>query len=215
MTSPEQPISPTQRGPKLVAYFVRHGRTGANGAGIFRGNTNYPLNDGGVKDAEQLNKVFKPLKVGAAYTSDADRSTDTAERTLEGKGISASPTSALESWNTGYISGTKKKDNQYQLDWFTNNPSEDLPGGESLNDFRKRVQPALKNSITRGIKDGVPSITFTHSSVIHELSHLLYGDPAYIKVKPGGIVGVFHDGKSLRAKALFKGAGHADTKYGS
>jgi hypothetical protein len=50
----------------------------------------------------------------------------------------------------------------------------------------------------------VPSVSFVHSSIIHEVSHIITGNHNAVKVKPGGVVGVGWDGKNLSAKALFR-----------
>ena len=101
------------------------------------------------------------------------------------------------------------------IDFFQKNENTAIPNGESLNQFRLRVGPRIKNSILKGIQSGVPSITFLHSSGIHELSHILYGDHSYIKVKPGGVVGVYHNGNKLSAHALInESKGHNEEHYG-
>src|SRR6267142_1929353 len=126
-----------------------------------------------------------------------------------------SETPDLRSWNTGYLSGLPKSKHQNDIDFFQKNENTAIPNGESLNQFRLRVGPRIKNSILKGIQSGVPSITFLHSSGIHELSHILYGDHSYIKVKPGGVVGVYHNGNKLSAKALVnESKGHSDEHFG-
>jgi bisphosphoglycerate-dependent phosphoglycerate mutase len=201
--------------PKLVAYFVRHGETAGNAAGLFRGALDFPLSDKGHKDANSLKDYFSGINLGSSYTSDALRTRQTAETVLEPKDMVASETSDLRSWNLGYLSGLPKADHQREVDFFQNNPNQEVPNGESLNHFRNRITPRLKNSIMKGISEGVPSITFLHSSGIHELSHMLYGDHSYVKVKPGGVVGVYKQGNKLSAKALVKNStGHGDEHYG-
>lgn len=200
---------------KLVAYFVRHGTTTGNAKGLFRGAIDFPLDKSGEKDADRVKDYFDGIPLGSAYSSDAQRALKTAETTLEPKGMSASETSDLRSWNLGYLAGLPKKEHQNDVNFFQQNENTVVPNGESLSQFRQRVQPRIKNSIMKGISSGVPSITFTHSSVIHELSHMLHGDHSYVKVKPGGIVGVFKQGNKLSAKALLRDSdGHADETYG-
>lgn len=188
----------------LIAYFVRHGTTEGNTKGLFRGPLDFPLDSNGLKDAENLKNFFGNVDLGAAYSSDTTRARTTAEAVLEPKGMVASETPDLRSWNVGYLAGLSKKENQKDINFFQKNESTVVPNGESLHQFKIRVQPRIKNSIMKGITSGVPSITFTHSSVIHELSHMLYGDHSYIKVKPGGVVGVYKRGNQLTAKALLR-----------
>jgi alpha-ribazole phosphatase len=198
----------------LVAYFVRHGTTDGNAAGLFRGPIDYPLDAQGVKDAHKLKDFFKDKALGTAYSSDTRRALTTAETVLDSKGITPSETSDLRSWNVGYLAGLPKKENHKDINFFQENENTEVPNGESLAKFRQRVQPRIKNSIMVGIKSPHPSITFTHSSVIHELSHMLYGDHQQVKVKPGGVVGVYKQGNKLSAKALFRES-KPESNYGS
>jgi broad specificity phosphatase PhoE len=201
--------------PKLVSLFIRHGETAGNAGGLFRGNIDFPLDHKGFKAADTLNPILRKLSIGSVYRSDTTRTEQTAEHALKGTGLEASPTKDLNSWNVGFLSGTKKSENQFQIDQFTKNPDLQIPGGESLNEFRHRVQPRIKTIIGKGISSGVPSLAFTHSSVVHELSHMVYGDPSYKKVKPGGIVGVYHDGEKLSLRELHLPGGEEDNRQGS
>lgn len=189
---------------QTVAYFVRHGSTSANNGNEFRGPIDFPLAPDGVKQAEDLNKWFKDIGLGSAYSSDMDRAMHTAEVTLRGKGIEASPTPDLRSWNVGKFAGLPKPPNEFQIKYYQDNPDEKIPEGESLNQFRKRVQPRIKTAIMAGIHTGVPSVSFVHSSVVREVSHIINGDHTVHKVKPGGVMGVQWDGKKLSTKALFR-----------
>ncbi len=204
-----------QADPKLVAYFVRHGETEGNAKGLFRGALDYPLSDKGQQDANHLKDFFSNIELGHAYSSDTTRARTTAETILEPKGMVASETSDLRAWNTGYLSGLKKSEHQKDVDFFQHNENTDIPNGESLAKFRKRVQPRIKNSILKGMESGVPSITVAHSSIIHELSHMIHGDHNQVKVKPGGVVGVYHHGNKLSTKALVNESGkHQDKGFG-
>jgi broad specificity phosphatase PhoE len=194
----------TENPGKLVALFVRHGETEGNAKGLFRGALDFPLSDKGHKDASRLADYFSNTNLGTAYSSDTARARTTAETVLEPKGITASETPDLRSWNVGYLAGLPKSEHQKDIDFFQHNSNTVVPNGESLNQFRNRVQPRIKHSILTGIKDGVPSITFTHSSVVQEVSHMLHNDYKFAKVKPGGVIGVYQNGNKLSVKALFK-----------
>jgi len=189
---------------KLVAYFVRHGETAGNAQGLFRGALDFPLSEKGHKDAEALKDYFSNVQLGTAYTSDTSRAKTTAETVLDPKGMTASESPDLRSWNVGYLAGLPKSEHQKDIDFFQHNENTVIPNGESLHQFRNRVQPRIKNSILKGIRDGVPSITFTHSSVVQEVSHMFNNDHKAHKVKPGGVIGVYHNGNKLTVKALFK-----------
>jgi phosphoserine phosphatase len=187
-----------------VAYFVRHGSTALNNGNEFRGPMNVPLADNGIQQAKDLNGFFKDKALGSAYSSDMDRVQHTAELAVGDKDLPISTTPDLRSWNVGKFAGKSKSEHQFEIKYYQDNPDEKIPHGESLNQFRNRVQPRIKTAIMAGIHTGVPSVVFTHSSVIHELSHVLYGDHQHIKVKPGGVVAVNWDGKKLSAKGVHR-----------
>ncbi len=189
---------------KLISYFVRHGQVDGNANGSFRGQNDLPLNSEGTSDANKLQAYFKPLVVGEAYSSDLLRAEDTAKAILDPKGLTASPTSDLRAWDMGYLTGQPKKDHQTELNYYQNNPSEKIPGGESLHDFKRRVQPRIKTALVKGVQSGVPTMVVAHASIIHELSHMIHGDHNAVKVKPGGVVGVFHNGKHFVARPLVR-----------
>jgi broad specificity phosphatase PhoE len=201
---------------KLVGYIVRHGTTASNEAGLFRGQINVPLDEKGLGDAQQLSKYFADKQLGDAVTSDLDRAVHTSEAILDPKGQVAHQTEDLRAWSLGYLGGQVKADHKMEVGYYQDNPDEVPPRGESLNQFRKRVQPRLKESILKGMQNGVPSLMVAHSSIIHEASHLLHGDHNYAKVEPGGVVGIYHGSKGFHLKELVKKAkkGQSD-QYGT
>jgi len=197
---------------KLVSYIVRHGTTANNQNNSFRGNIDVPLAPKGLMDAEQLQKYFKDKPLGMAISSDLQRATNTAKIILDPHDIQATETSDLRAWNVGYLSGQFKPDHQTEVQYYQDNPDEIVPRGESLNAFRHRVQPRLKAAFLHGVQDGKPSLVVGHSSIVHETGHMLYGDHTSIKVKPGGVVGVFWNGKKFSARPLVKGVHPTSTE---
>jgi broad specificity phosphatase PhoE len=189
---------------RIVAYFVRHGETQLNAEGRFRGPTDVPLSTKGIHDAEALATYFSHIKLGDAYTSSKQRAIHTSELVLEGKGMSAAPTDKLHAWNVGHLAGEKKSDHKDDVEYFQKNPSLPLPGGESLDEFRDRVNPAIKKALLSGVKNGVPSITFAHSSIIHQLNHLVHHNHTRQLVEPGGVAAVYYNGKKFHVQALIK-----------
>jgi broad specificity phosphatase PhoE len=201
---------------KIVAYFVRHGTTELNEQNRFRGPTDVPLDDKGQEDAEKLRDHFSNVQLGDAYTSDKQRAVSTGQTILDPKGLVANQTSDLHAWNVGYLAGDEKDkdENKASIDYHTAQPDKVIPGGESLNQFRKRVRTPILNSIRKGHESGVPSITIAHSSVIHELGNLVNGDHTSTLVEPGGVVAVSHDGKKYSAKPILNPS-NTKNSYGS
>jgi broad specificity phosphatase PhoE len=188
----------------LAAYFVRHGTTTLNEQDKYRGNQDVPLDETGILDAKKLAMYFQDKELGDAWSSDRKRAEQTAEIVLDGKGQTASPDPNFKGIDVGTLSGKPKSEHKDDEKFLETHPDEPFPGGESVNQFRRRVQPPIKRSIMSGIRNKVPSISFVHASVIHEVGNVIHGDHNICTVRPGGVAGVFTDGKQLMAKALVR-----------
>jgi broad specificity phosphatase PhoE len=202
---------------RLIGYLVRHGTTANNESRAFRGWVDVPLDAKGEKDAQEVGQWFQGKPLSYAISSDLQRAVKTNEAVLEPKGMTAGETPDLRSWNLGYLANQSKDDHKTEVAFYQDNPDTQVPRGESLNHFRQRVTPILKRAFLRGVENQHPSAIFTHSSVIHEAANLIHGDHTYVKVAPGGVVGVYHHPKTgFKLKALYKGIspnGERDT-YG-
>jgi len=197
-----------------VAYFVRHGETAGNTAGTFRGTIDYPLTAEGEQDAKKLGRWFSDKDISAIYTSSKKRTQATANEIAQPKGLKIQPLNSLDAINVGYLAGEPKADHKNVMDYFEKYPNEKIPMGESLSDFRERTQPPIKSILTEGAHSKYPVVAVVHSSIIHELNHIISGDHNQILVKTGGIVGVYqHPEKGLAIKALLHPEREEDVPY--
>jgi uncharacterized phosphatase len=199
-----------------IAYFVRHGETAGNAAGKFRGQSNIPLNSEGKRDAVRLGDYFKDIEISNVYSSDKDRARDTAEEIARPHNLKVNVIPALGPIDVGYLAGEKKTDQTNKvMGYFQKYTSEKIPNGESIDDFRSRTQPAIRRMLIEGKKAVNPVVAAVHSSILHEVNHMLTGDHTQTLVKPGGIVGVYHHpekGFALKA-LLYPSTGAGDSKY--
>jgi broad specificity phosphatase PhoE len=201
---------------KPVAYFVRHGSTELNDAGKFRGPVDVSLDDKGKEQAEGLADFFKSRKFSAAYHSSKKRTLQTLGPILEKSKSKIKPKMVkdFDAFNVGELSGKpKNEENIATIRHYQNNPDEKIPGGERLNDFRKRTDPKIMMAIRKGESSKYPTLSVVHSSIIHELSHLIHGDHNKIKVAPGGVVGIYKDDQDpsgYKAIALLKVIKHSE-----
>lgn len=203
---------------KPIAFFVRHGSTVLNDAGKFRGPLNVDLDEKGEQQAHDLHQFFQHSKFSGAYHSSRKRAKQTLDIILKGKGVKGKQVKNFDSLNVGDFAGQPKNDeNMQQMKYYQEHPDEKIPGGERIEDFRKRTDPKIMQAIKRGDSAGKPTISAVHSSTIHEVSHLLHGDHNKVKVKPGGVVGVFKTPSGqYEAKALYRESGpKEDTNLGS
>jgi broad specificity phosphatase PhoE len=190
------------QGDQLVALFIRHGETGMNKENRFRGQMEIPLNNNGRQQALDVRRFLVGKQLGAAFRSSKDRTRETADLVLGPN--KAKEVKNFDALNVGKFSGEKKTDeNIKEIKHYQEYPDQKIPGGERINDFRARTNPEIKMAIEEGEKTGKPSVSFVHSSTIHQVSHLLHNDHNAVKVRPGGIVGVYRRSNgSLYARAL-------------
>lgn len=184
---------------KLVAFFIRHGETDLNNPPNgdqekFRGDLDVPLNDTGEAQAAELPTYLAGYRLSALYHSGMKRTAQTAEPLAEAKGLTPVTLENMNGLDTGDFSGLPKNDeNREKLSWYRDNPNEVIPGGESVQQFRDRVDPIIHNVVKVGEEAGAPSAAVMHGSVMREVSRLFSKSYDNLKVEPGGIVGVFKD----------------------
>jgi len=202
----------------VVAYFVRHGETGLNKEKAFRGPLDVELNEDGHKQAEELRDFFDDSSFSSAFTSDKKRTKATAKTVLGNRKIRLKKVKQLDSYNVGDLAGQPKNEaNMALVKYYQEHPDEVIPGGESLNQFRKDADPKIMMVIKRGAAASEPAIAFVHSSIIHEISNLLHGDHQAVKVQPGGVVAVLKmpNGKYKAVAILKESKPHEDKSFGS
>ena len=190
-----------------VFYIARHGTTDDSAKNIFRGDRDSMLDRKGFNDAHELKKFFADKDWENIFVSTMTRSLQTAriiagdERKNEVKG----PIRSLRPWDIGYLTGKNKKDFQPDMEVFVKNPNMRPQGGETLTEFQDRVNPLLIEAVEIGLTSK-PPIIIGHSSIIHALAHLLWGDGhPPLAVKPGGVIEIFVNKKGeIDARPIFK-----------
>lgn len=134
--------------------LVRHGETEWNVGEIFRGRIDIGLNETGTKQAELLAEYLSEVKVEAIYSSPLKRALKTA-------GVIASPHKLeveiapglidLEfgQWQGLSLQEVKDKYTGLYAEWLSRPDRVKIPGGESLNDVRKRAVGVVDEVIAR------------------------------------------------------------------
>lgn len=199
---------------KLVALFVRHGSTLLNENGDFRGPIDIDLDDKGKQEAEEIGKHLSGRKFNSVFVSSKKRTKQTADIALEKGSAKPKVIKEFDALNVGDFAGQpKNEENMAAIKHYQENPDEKIPGGESLNQFRERVNPKIKMVIRRGEQSGKPSISFVHSSIIHQIGDLLHDDHEAVKVEPGGMVGIFKSPDGYYAEPLLKKSNDEKDKH--
>jgi broad specificity phosphatase PhoE len=195
-----------------LALFVRHGTTTLNAENVFRGQEDAPLDRKGFQDAHKVAFFLKGWEFCHCFCSDRKRSLQTAE--IVGKAINCNPipNKGLRPWDVGYLTGEPKDEHIEEMQYYVENPSVQIPEGESLDQFHGRILPLLMEAIEIAEGNNEPVLIVGHSSIIYALGEAVNGDPKSVLVKPGGVVELYVQDGVLGAAAIFK-PGKDDTSF--
>jgi broad specificity phosphatase PhoE len=129
-------------------YLVRHGQTDWNRDLIYRGRTEIPLNETGIKQARCVGEAFAHEGVHGIYTSPLSRAARTAEVIGEALGVKPVADEGLLDIDYGRWSGKSLKEIREtfpeELERWIAHPEEfRFPGGESLEIVRRRIEGGI------------------------------------------------------------------------
>jgi broad specificity phosphatase PhoE len=191
--------------PVVVLFIARHGETVLNADGCFRGNKDVPLNANGIRDAHNLAAFFKDQPLSFVVSSDKTRAEQTAKIIKSDRDLNVYSTPNLRALDVGDFSGqVRSPENVAALDEYLNNPDCKIPGGESLNNFKGRIRPALWEAFEIADDAGEPGLLVAHSSIVHETGSWLYDDHKSVLVEPGGVLAVYVSNGRIGAEPIYK-----------
>jgi alpha-ribazole phosphatase len=159
-------------------YLIRHGETDYNHALRFQGQTDIPLNQKGIEQAEKLAGFLKEIPLQAIYTSSLKRARTTAEIIGRAKSIEPQETDALREMSFGIWENMNSKDIQkkYAKEWkdfFASPASTKIPEGESMLDVQQRAYPVVKQILDQYPEGDVAFVA--HGGVIRVLICTMLG----------------------------------------
>jgi broad specificity phosphatase PhoE len=195
---------------KLVTLIARHGRTQGNQAHIFRSRMDFPLDQEGEQDAQELGQhIAGRYPVKLIVTSPMKRAERTAQTVGQHIGTPVERDGRLLPWHAGLLTGKKRTAKSEAVrDYYVQHPDSPIPGGESIAGSEQRFKGVLDAAIRHGQQGNLPLLS-THGSGLKAAETLISGkrtptgDAAM--VEPGGLAGVFHDEqKGLSIRPLFK-----------
>jgi probable phosphoglycerate mutase len=133
-------------------YLVRHGQTAWNKEEIFRGRTDIPLDETGLKQAELAGEYFKGTEIHGIYASPLSRAYETAQKIAQFHKLKVEPLPGIFDMSFGKWEGRahqeiQKIDSETYRRWREEPHLVRLPGGESLDDVRVRAMVALEELI--------------------------------------------------------------------
>jgi probable phosphoglycerate mutase len=151
--------------------LVRHGETDWNVERRLQGHTDIDLNQRGLAQASQMAKALKRinLEFDVLYTSDLQRAAKTAQAIEQLFNTSAIPSTALRERHLGALQGitTAQAPKLEPVLWeshISRNTSEELRGGESIQQFADRIQVALEQ--IRAMHLGKTILLVSHGGVL-------------------------------------------------
>lgn len=132
--------------PKL--FLIRHGRTNLQMEDRYWGNTDIPLNDTGIRQAEQIRDRLAAEKITHVYSSTLSRARDTAKIIAAPHHRDVIACEELGECNFGYVEGLTydelKRLHPGLAEELGKMGAISFPGGESLSKFHTRVGTFLK-----------------------------------------------------------------------
>ena len=159
-------------------YLIRHGETDYNNALRFQGQTDIPLNQKGIEQAEKAADFFRDIPLQAIYTSTLIRAKTTAEIIAGVKGMEVQETDALREMSFGIWENMNTKDIQkkYAKEWkdFFSSPARiTIPQGENMLDVQKRAYPTVQEILDRYPEGDVAFVA--HGGIIRVLMCTMLG----------------------------------------
>ena len=170
-----------------TVILIRHGECEGNREGLFRGRTDFPLNEAGRKQARSLAEAIKPMTPSIVYSSPLLRAEETARIISEGCGAELALRQGFINIALGRWENRKKADIQQEYPeewrlWLSHPERLRMAGGETLGDVRRRAFANL-DVLVKGHAGGVFAIV-SHRAVLKPLlaEVLDIGDPYFWKV---------------------------------
>ena len=159
-------------------YLIRHGETDYNNALRFQGQTDIPLNQKGIEQAEKAADFFRDIPLQAIYTSTLIRAKTTAEIIAGVKGMEVQETDALREMSFGIWENMNSKDIQkkYAKEWkdfFASPARTTIPQGESMLAVQKRAYPTVQEILDRYPEGDVAFVA--HGGIIRVLMCTMLG----------------------------------------
>ena len=162
--------------------LIRHGRTNLQKEDRYWGSTDIPLNDTGIKQAEQIRDSLAKEKITHIYSSTLSRTRDTARIIAVPHNLSVTSCEELNEFNFGYAEGLTyeeiKKLHPSLAEEMAKMEAISFPGGESLDKFYVRVHAFLTRLEKHKAQDTVAVIA--HAGSLRMLiCHLLELEPKH------------------------------------
>jgi len=141
-------------------YLVRHGQTAWNKEEIFRGRTDIPLDETGLRQAELAGEYFKKISLQGIYSSPLSRAWQTAEQIARPQNLKVQLLAGLIDMSFGKWEGrplheVREMDQERYRQWRDEPHLFKLPDGESLDEIRIRAMATLEEMIEKHPEEAI------------------------------------------------------------
>lgn len=179
-------------------FVMRHGSTALDKMDRSDGWLDFPLSDKGRRGLVDAQQLFKEVNLRTIYVPPMKRNVETAEIIKSG---SINPpeiveVDAIKTWNLGILMGTLKAAGKPTVARLLANPDVPAPSGESVNDFRGRFMPWLKERMEEVQAGGGPILLVLSGSNLRCIGDEIGKDYTLINLGEGGVAVLnFEDAK--------------------
>jgi broad specificity phosphatase PhoE len=186
----------------IELLIIRHAETAWNTADVFRGRVSIELSEVGLKQAGLMGEYLSEREIQAIYCSPLKRAVQTAEFVARHHKLTPQPMENLNDLDFGEWGGLSRQEVKIRYkdlyeQWLERPDLTQIPGGESLEDARKRSLEALDQIMSRHNEGTVAIIT--HRVITKILACALLGlDNSHfwnIEQDTGGITTFIHNGR--------------------
>lgn len=137
---------------KLI--LARHGETTWNVEKIYRGRTDVNLDEVGIKQAELLGKYLSNWRLEVIYSSPLKRALDTAKLVARYQKVGVHTAQGLIDFDYGEWQSLPEQEVKRRYpallnEWHDNPHKVRMPGGESLEDVRRRAIEVVNDVLSK------------------------------------------------------------------
>jgi broad specificity phosphatase PhoE len=175
---------------RLEVYFLRHGESEDNSAGIIQGRRDMPLSQQGRRQSESTAPWFLDRGIGVILCSPLRRASQTAEAVSRRLAVQVRIHEALNELDTGIFTGLTMEQirRRHPAAWrsFRSLSWEGVPGAESIESLLERSR--LLWEAAGDLLDGAAGnlLCVTHSGILQWIIKATFGQRSWMPLVPVG-----------------------------
>ena len=154
----------------MKLLLTRHGETEWNRTDRVLGRTDEPLNETGLRQAEELRERLRGVELRAVYASPLERAARIGRMAAEDHGLICRTDARLIEMDYGSLEGCRRDDPRYLSE--KGKLLSRYPGGESYFQAAARVYPFLEE-LKRTHRDGTVLVV-THNGICRMIASWFY-----------------------------------------